>query len=74
VTIADDSTRLEAFIREVVADPGFIARLRPILDRDAFIGATIAVARERGFELNRPEIETAMREGQRVWLNHLPHD
>jgi hypothetical protein len=65
---------LEAFIREVVSDPDLVARLRPVLDRDAFIGATIALARERGFEFDRPEIETAMREGQRVWLSHLPHE
>ncbi len=74
MTIVSDPERLEAFIRQVVADPGLVARLRPILDRDAFIGATIALAREQGFEFDRPAIETAMREGQRVWLNHLPHD
>jgi hypothetical protein len=74
VTIVSDPERLEAFIRQVVADPELVARLRPILDRDAFIGATIALAHERGFEFDRPVIQTAMREGQRVWLNHLPHD
>jgi hypothetical protein len=74
VTIAGDPMRLEAFIREVVSDPELVARLRPVLDRDAFIGAIIALARERGFEFDRTVIETAMREGQRVWLNHLPHD
>ena len=74
MTIAGDPMPLEAFIREVVSDPDLVARLRPVLDRDAFIGATIALARERGFEFDRTVIETAMLEGQRVWLSHLPYD
>ena len=68
MTTPADPPGLDAFVRRVIQDSMLVSRLRPILDRDAFIAAALEVARERGFRVERVDIEVAMREGQRIWL------
>jgi len=65
-----DASGLEAFRREVVADERLVARLRPILDRDAFIRAASELGAQRGYRFAPGEVAAAMREGQLAWLTH----
>lgn len=59
---------LEKFRQLVLADLSLQERLRDITDRETFIAATVRLGEEHGCSFLHEDVEDALRESRRAWL------
>lgn len=60
--------KLSEFRGIIFHDVRLQEKLREIEDRQEFIRLVVEFGRERGFEFTTDEVENALREGRRVWI------
>jgi Nif11 domain len=65
-----DSATFEAFRQRVFADPDLQARLRPVMDRTAFIDLVVTMGAETGYTFSTRDVTAVMERGQFAWLTH----
>ena len=65
---SESSEKFELFRRRVLAQPDLLEQLRRTQDTEAFIGATVEVAREIGIDLTPEEISAALSAARREWI------
>ena len=58
----------EEFRRLVLGDPALQRRLWGEVERESFVQMVVREGAERGFRFTAGEVEAAMREGRRAWL------
>ncbi|MDB6124197.1 MAG: hypothetical protein JWQ71_3190 [Pedosphaera sp.] len=58
----------ETFRRLVLTDPALQEKLRAVSDRETFRILTIQIGTELGFDFNAEEVESALKDGQRAWI------
>ncbi|MDB6112364.1 MAG: hypothetical protein JWR69_4114 [Pedosphaera sp.] len=58
----------ENFRRRVLADPALQERLRSVSDREAFRTLTVEIGTELGCDFTAEEVEAALRDGHRAWI------
>ncbi|EEF62894.1 Nif11-like leader peptide family natural product precursor [Pedosphaera parvula] len=58
----------ENFRRLVLADTALQERLRSVSDREAFRLLTVQIGKELGFDFTAEEVESALKDGQRAWI------
>ena len=59
---------LQRFCRAVFEDLTLQERLRQVIDRQLFIDLAVRVGEEHGFNFNAQDVDDALRENRRVWL------
>jgi nitrogen fixation uncharacterized protein len=59
---------LERFRQMVLEDSDLQRRLLGEPEMEPFLALVVAAARERGFDLTRVEVQTAMDEARRSWF------
>jgi predicted ribosomally synthesized peptide with nif11-like leader len=60
--------KLSEFRGIVFSDTTLQERLREIEDRQEFVRLAVESGRERGCEFTAEEVENALRDGRRVWI------
>ena len=60
--------RFERFRRLVLVDQALQAELRRITSRDRFVARAVEAAGERGIRLLPADVDEALRESRREWL------
>ena len=60
--------KLSEFRAIVFSDVSLQEKLREITDRQEFICLIVESGRERGCRFTAEEVENALRQGQRVWI------
>jgi ATP-dependent Clp protease ATP-binding subunit ClpA len=58
----------EEFKKHVLADDALQRRIRDIAVRPEFIQETLELAVEHGFEVDREDVEEALRRGNQAWI------
>lgn len=58
----------ESFRRLVLADSGLQRELRDVTQLEAFVARLLSLARERGLTVAAEDVETAIRNSRREWL------
>ena len=62
------NSEFEQFRLVVLADEALQAELRRFADKKEFVARTVELAAEHGFQLAAEDVEDAMREGRRSWI------
>jgi hypothetical protein len=52
----------------VLGAPALQSRLRDLTDRDSFVGETVKIAAELGLDLSPGDVDEALRDARRAWL------
>jgi predicted ribosomally synthesized peptide with nif11-like leader len=58
----------ETFRRVVLGNPALQERLRAVSDREAFRLLTVQIGNELGFDFTTEDVESALKDGQRAWI------
>lgn len=60
--------KLSEFRQLIFSDINRQKKLREIKDRQEFIGLIVEMGRERDYDFTADEVENALRDGRRVWI------
>jgi predicted ribosomally synthesized peptide with nif11-like leader len=62
------SENFERFVALVLSESALREKLRSIDDKKAFIARTVEVGAAEGFDFTGEDVEAAMREKKRIWI------
>lgn len=68
VTSAPAPRDFAAFREYVFADAGLQARLRKVVEREAFVALVVRIGEENGFRFSAADVAAAIVRGHTAWL------